>query len=85
MAKENIEDLSTKILRRRKRIVLVLTITFIVLMVINLVLIGTSIGNSDKDLQFTYFLPFFLFLGIILPMNLGVRKINEELAKRNDI
>ena len=85
MAKEKIEDLSTKILLRRKRIVLVLTIIFIVLMAVNLVFIGRSLTNEDRTFQFSFLLPFFLFIGIILPMNMGVKKINEELAKRNDI
>lgn len=84
MAKENIEELSIKILKRRKRIVLVLTITFIVIIAVNLVFIGASIGNEARDLQISYFIPMFLFIGIIIPMNLGVKKINEELARRND-
>jgi len=84
MAKENIEELSIKILKRRKRIVLVLTITFIVIIAVNLVFIVASIGNEDRDLQFSYFIPMFLFVGIIIPMNMGVKKINKELARRND-
>ena len=84
MAKENIKDLSTKILRRRKRIVLVLTITFIVLMAVNLVYIGMTLTNKDDDFQFNYLMPFFLFVAIIVPMNIGVKKINDELAKRNE-
>jgi len=85
MATERIEDLSTKILLRRKRIVLVLTVIFIVLMAVNLVFIGRSLTDEGRAFQFSYLLPFFIFLGIILPMNMGVKKINEELAKRNDI
>ena len=84
MVKERVEDLSTKILHRRKRIVLALTIIFIVLMAVNLVFIGKALTNEDRDFQFSYLLPFFLFLGIILPMNIGVKRINEELAKRKD-
>ena len=84
MAKENIEDLSIKILKRRKRIVLVLTITFILIIAVNLVFIGASIGNEDRDLQFSYFIPMLFFVGIIIPMNLGVKKINKELIRRND-
>lgn len=83
MAKENIEDLSTKILRRRRRFVLGLNITFIVIMMFNLVLIGMSITDQERELQFIYFFPFLAYLGIILPMNMGVKKINGELAKRN--
>jgi len=84
MAKENIEDLSTKILLRRKKIVIGLTIIFIVVMVVNLVFIGASLTNKDKDLEFTYFLPFFLFIAIMIPMLMGVKKINQELKKRED-
>jgi hypothetical protein len=84
MAKEKIEDLSTKILLRRKRIVFVLTISFIILMIVNLVFIGMAVGNENREMDFTYFLPFFLFVGIILPMNLGVAKINKELIRRKD-
>jgi uncharacterized membrane protein len=84
MATERIEDLSSKILLRRKKIVLVLTVIFIVLMAVNLVFIGRSLTDEGRAFQFSYLLPFFLFLGIILPMNFGVKKINEELAKRKD-
>ena len=84
MAEENLEELSVKILKRRKLIVLVLTITFILIIAVNLVFIGESIGNEDRDLKFSYFMPMLLFVGIIIPMNLGVKKINKELAKRND-
>ena len=84
MAKEKIEDLSTKILLKRKRIVIVLTIIFISLMAVNLVFIGMALVNENREIEFTYFLPFFLFVGIILPMNLGVTKINKELTRRKD-
>ena len=84
MAKEKIEDLSTKILLRRKRIVFVLTIIFISLMAVNLVFIGMALVNENREIAVTYFLPFFLFVGIILPMNLGVTKINKELTRRKD-
>ena len=59
-------------------------IIFIVVMAINLVLIGASLTNKDKDLEFTYFLPFFLFIGVIIPMLMGVKKINQELKRRED-
>ena len=84
MATKKIEDLSTRILIRRKRFVLTLTIIFLVLMAVSLVLMGSSLTNEDRAFQFSYLLPFFLFLGIILPMNFGVKRINEELAKRKE-
>ena len=84
MAKEKIEDLSSNILLRRKKIVMVLTIIFLLLMAVNLVFIGMALVDENREIEFTYFLPFFLFVGIILPMNIGVTKINKELARRKD-
>ncbi len=84
MAKEKIEDLSSNILLRRKKIVMVLTIIFLLLMAVNLVFIGMALVDENREIEFTYFLSFFLFVGIILPMNIGVTKINKELARRKD-
>jgi len=77
MSKKNIEELSTELLTKKKKLAL-----FIlgVLIGVSIIVIITSIW-TDK---YTLLLSLAGLIAVSIPMTNGLKKINNELCKRNN-
>jgi hypothetical protein len=83
MAK-NIEDLSTKLLQKKRRTAIILIRLLVIVGVLSLLALLYELiwGNANDFLMVT---PAFVCIVFALFMAQDVKKIDEELSKRNNI
>jgi len=83
MAKENIEEFSTIRLNKRKKLVSVIFVLLIVATVLDgaMFIYELITGNGFET---NLFIAAIVCLGLAILMYSGLKKINEELARRND-
>ena len=83
MAKEKLEDLTTEKLIRRKKIGTGIVMALVIL--IPLYIIYFVILFVRKNVfEYQELVPALTCFAIALPMYAGIKKINEELARRNN-
>ena len=83
MAKENLEDLSVEKLNKRKIFVSILLIILFVAAVLDVAIAvyDAIIGNG---INIYLIAPAFACIAIAIPIYTGLKKVNEELAVRNE-
>jgi c-di-AMP phosphodiesterase-like protein len=85
MAKENLEDLSSEQLKKRKKTASVFIGVFIGIIVLTIVVVVISIiidkGRFDN---IPSLVPGFILIFFLLYMLVARKNIDEELARRND-
>jgi hypothetical protein len=83
MAKEKIEDISTEKLIKRKKFASILIVILIAVAVLDgaAVIYDLIVGDG---FEIYLFVPAIACFVIAIPMYMGLKKINEELARRKD-
>ena len=83
MAKDNLEDIGTEKLKKRKNFGSILLVILIAAAVLDgsVVIYDLIIGNG---LETYLIVPAIACFVISIPIYMGIKKINEELARRDD-
>jgi hypothetical protein len=83
MAKEKLEDLSIEQLKKKKKSVSIFMGICIGIVILNIVVLVFSLVKGSLE-NIATLVPGFVLVFFIIVMFAGVKKIDEELAKRND-
>ena len=84
MAQEKLEDLSVEVLKKRKNFAAILIGVMIGIILVNIVLLVTSLAG-DKKITYTVYVPGLILIFFIVIMYNGIKKINQELSRRETL